>query len=139
MNIIFAGVTVCTGVGTDSPDRFDYAGEEDEQVSKFLRATSAVVRERYNETTQIAFTLFKSLGTEQAAEAFCLAFRQPSYLPKYGTLVLKSGTKQSAGGVALYLPNAHFKRGKVSYKGMNVFVEFNFSGGAMQTNKPTGT
>ena len=136
MRIEFASVTVCTGVGTDSPEGFDYEGAEDEQVSKFMRAVSAVVRQRFNETTRISFSLFKPMGTILLAEKFVLNVRQPSYLPKYGLLVLKTNDGSGAGQTALYLPNAHLPRTKATYKGSNVTVQFSFSGGAMQTSKP---
>lgn len=136
MRIEFAGVTVCTGAGTDSPESFDYEGTEDEQVSKFLRAASAVVRQRYNETSTVAFSLFKPMKSIQAAEAFALSIRQSTYLPKFGTLVLKSDDGSGTQTTSLYLPNAHYKRGQAKYKGQNVTVQFTFSGGAMQTTKP---
>ena len=136
MRIEFAGITVCTGVGTDSPEGFDYEGAEDEQVSKFMRAASAVVRQRFNETTKISFSLFKPMGTIQAAEKFVLNVRQPSYLPKYGLLVLKSDDGSGSGVTSLYLQNAHLPRTKATYKGSNVTVQFSFSGGAVQTTKP---
>ena len=136
MRIEFAGVTVCTGVGTDSPEAFDYEGAEDEQVSKFMRASSAVVRQRFNETTHISFSLFNPMGTIKAAEKFVLNVRQPTYLPKYGLLVLKSDDGSGSGVTALYLPNAHLPRTKATYKGSNVTVQFSFSGGAVQTTKP---
>ena len=137
MRIEFAGVTVCTGVGTDSPgEGFSYDGSDDEQVSKFMRAASAVVRHRLNETTHIVIPLFKPLGTIQKAEKFLLSVRQSSYLPKYGLLVLKTDDGSGTDVTSLYLPNAHYQRATAKYKGSNVWVTYSFRGGAVQTTKP---
>ncbi len=129
MNILFAGTTICTAKGTDSPQNFSYTGERSEQVSRFLRGRQAVVRDRGNEYTQIAFTITRSHGTVQAAEYFCLTHR--INLPTYG--VLKLVTSDGSGGAtkALTLNNALAKSIKTRYEGMLSFTDYTFSGGAV--------
>ena len=136
MNIKFAGITVCSGVKTDSPIKFAYEGDEDEQVSKFMRAVSAVVFPRGNETSVITFTGFKTHGSIQAAEAYVLNFRQANFLPKYGTLVLTTDDGSHTNGTAMYMAKAHFKKGKAAYDGINTYCDFTFTGGALTSSKP---
>jgi len=136
MKIDFAGVPVCSGVGIDSPKGYSYEGEATEQVSKFLRAVSAVVRNRLNEYSVISFTLFRPQSSIQAAEKFVNSHRQTSYLPMYGTLVLTSDDGSHNSTSVLYMPNALRKKNKAHYDGQNAWIDFTFTGGALQTSKP---
>lgn len=137
MKIDFAGVPVCTGVGTDSPDNFSYEGEASEQVSKFLRGQQSVVRNRGNEYSVISFDLvIGNLKSVQAAEAFVLNFRQTKKYPRYGTLALTADDGSHRDTSTMYMPNAFFKRGAAKYKGCLVFISFMFTGGALTSSKP---
>lgn len=137
MKIDFAGKPVCTGVGTSSPQNFSYSGETTEQVAKFLRGVQSQVFDRGNEYSQISFELFiGNLPSIQKAEAFVLRFRQDSYLPKYGTLVLTADDGSHRDTTVMYMPKALFKKGAAKYKGCMVWITFTFAGGALTPNKP---
>lgn len=137
MKITFAGITVCTGVGTNSPENFDYEGEATEQVAKFLRGTASAVYDRGNEYSVITFDLFVGqLQSIQAAEKFVLNFRQASYLPSYGTLALTADDGSGTSTSVMYMPGAFFKKGKAKYKGLMVWISFTFTGGALTSAKP---
>ena len=131
MNIVFGGKQICTGVRTDSPNSFSYEGEEDEQVSKFLRGIQSVVQSRGNEFTTISFTHFKAHASIQAAQDYVLNFRQAVFLPKYGTLKLTSDDGTHATGQSMVLLNAHFRKGKARYEGSNTYCDYNFTGGML--------
>ena len=137
MRITFAGKPVCTSAGTDSPEEFSCEGSRAEQASKFLRGFQQVARDRMNEATKVSFTLFRPQASIQAAEAYCLAFRDDKTLPKYGTLELTSDDGSGTSGTTRDLANALYVSGHARYKGVNVWVQYNFSGGALSSTKPT--
>jgi hypothetical protein len=138
MKVVFAGITVCTGKGTNSPEAFSYEGEATEQVAKFLRGTTSAIYNRGNEYSAISFDLFiGSLPSIQAAEKFVLNFRQPTVYPAYGTLALTADDGSGTNTSVMYMPGAFFKKGKVKYKGCMVWVSFNFTGGAFTSVKPS--
>lgn len=135
MKIDFASKPLCTGKGTDSPKDFSYVGERSEQVSRFLRGAQAVVRDRGNRYTTIGFEIFRSHGTIQAAQKFCLS-HQDSF-PSYGLLVLTCDDGSGLLTQVMYLPNAFLKSVRVRYEGMLSFTNYVFTGGALSATKPS--
>lgn len=141
MQLDFAGTSICTGVGTDSPSKFSYEGERGEQVRKFLRAPQSVVADRLNEYSVFDFTLFKPQSSIQEAEYFTVWYRQNLIAQLggslSGTLKITTNDGSGSGQKVLYLTNALLKKCKARYDGCNCWVDFVFTGGMPTTVKPT--
>ena len=135
MKIDYAGKSLCSGKGIDSPDKFSYQGERSEQVSRFLRAAQVIVRDRGNQYTTITFDVVRSLGTVQAAEKFALTHQ--ASLPTYGTLQLTCDDGSATVTSVIYLAKALLKSVKVKYEGMLTTASYTFTGGTPTSAKPT--
>ena len=129
MQVLFAGTQLCTAKGTSSPQDFSVEGQCGEQVAKFLRGAGVQVLNRGNEQTAVSFKLFRSHGSIQIAQTFALTHR--ATMPKYGVLKMVSDDGSGKQTVSVTLPNALFKKCKVSYKGMNTVAEYQFDGGLL--------
>ena len=137
MRITFAGTPICTLAttrGTDGPQDYSIDTDCSEQVVKYLRATSAKVFNRGNKYTTVAFKVFRSHGTVQAAETFCNTHR--ASLPDYGNYQAVSDDGSGQQTRTIVLANALLKKCKATYKGSNSTTDYTFTGG--QVTLPAG-
>jgi len=108
------------------PEGLSIDGEINVQVSEFLRADSAKVRNRKNHRVTVSFACKRDCGTVDAAEAFIVQFYATC---KRGTqLVLATG---STAATKLTINNAALPKISLKHIGVMVQAQFSIIGGSI--------
>jgi hypothetical protein len=117
---------ICGGLQDgEFTEGLELPSEEDVQVGKFIRATTAVAYPRGNTVTQVSFTVTKEHADFVTAEAYLL--ERHAGLPKTGDVMFLA---EGAGQRSYKLSDGVLQRTHPLQVGVTTIIRYTFIGGS---------